>query len=168
MAIFMGNSGSLGAVYAGRFIAGLGVGQTVVVGPVYLAEIVSSSLSNSYLTPTNKSNRLPPLSVASVPVSSRALSIWVLSSHISPTMAASSILAIKLITDGYVRSSQTTYITNTDSNVARSYQSAYYLCRPHLRPLLPPARITPISNQTRPARKGHHHSLQNPRPTIRR
>lgn len=37
----MGNGGSLGAVYAGRFIAGLGVGQTVVVAPVYLAEIVS-------------------------------------------------------------------------------------------------------------------------------
>lgn len=41
MAIFMGNGGSLGAVYAGRFVAGLGVGQTVVVAPVYLAEIVS-------------------------------------------------------------------------------------------------------------------------------
>ncbi|GLI77538.1 hypothetical protein PoHVEF18_005828 [Penicillium ochrochloron] len=39
IAIFMGNGGSLAAVYAGRFIAGLGVGQTVVVGPVYLAEI---------------------------------------------------------------------------------------------------------------------------------
>lgn len=35
MAIFMANNGSLGAVYAGRFIAGLGVGQTPVVGPVY-------------------------------------------------------------------------------------------------------------------------------------
>jgi MFS family permease len=35
----MGNNGSLGAVYAGRFIAGLGVGQTPVVAPVYLAEI---------------------------------------------------------------------------------------------------------------------------------
>jgi MFS family permease len=34
IAIFMGNNGSLGAVYAGRFIAGLGVGQTPVVGPV--------------------------------------------------------------------------------------------------------------------------------------
>lgn len=42
IAIFMGNNGSLGAVYAGRFIAGLGVGQTVVVAPVYLAEIVST------------------------------------------------------------------------------------------------------------------------------
>ncbi|KAJ5581324.1 Major facilitator superfamily domain general substrate transporter [Penicillium hetheringtonii] len=39
IAIFMGNGGNLGAVYAGRFIAGLGVGQTVVVAPVYLAEI---------------------------------------------------------------------------------------------------------------------------------
>ncbi|KAJ5486799.1 hypothetical protein N7530_001099 [Penicillium desertorum] len=44
IAIFMGNSGSLGAVYAGRFIAGLGVGQTVVVGPVYLAEIAPASI----------------------------------------------------------------------------------------------------------------------------
>jgi MFS family permease len=45
IAIFMGNGGSLAAVYAGRFIAGLGVGQTVVVGPVYLAEIVSGFTS---------------------------------------------------------------------------------------------------------------------------
>ncbi|KAF7591680.1 hypothetical protein BBP40_001258 [Aspergillus hancockii] len=44
IAIFMGANGSLGAVYAGRFIAGLGVGQTVVVGPVYLAEIAPASV----------------------------------------------------------------------------------------------------------------------------
>ncbi|KAJ5773751.1 Major facilitator superfamily domain general substrate transporter [Penicillium paradoxum] len=44
IAIFMGNSGSLGAVYAGRFIAGLGVGQTVVVAPVYLAEIAPAAI----------------------------------------------------------------------------------------------------------------------------
>ena len=47
-AIFMGNNGSLGAVYAGRFIAGLGVGQTVVVAPIYLAEIVSSDDSSAH------------------------------------------------------------------------------------------------------------------------
>lgn len=40
----MGNGGNLGAVYAGRFIAGLGVGQTVVVAPVYLAEIAPASI----------------------------------------------------------------------------------------------------------------------------
>jgi hypothetical protein len=36
MAIFMagGAKGNLGAIYAGRFIAGLGVGQTPVVGYV--------------------------------------------------------------------------------------------------------------------------------------
>lgn len=50
IAIFMGNNGSLGAVYAGRFVAGLGVGQTVVVGPVYLAEIVSPILLFFYGT----------------------------------------------------------------------------------------------------------------------
>ncbi|KFZ06107.1 hypothetical protein V501_07714 [Pseudogymnoascus sp. VKM F-4519 (FW-2642)] len=44
IAIFMGNGGNLGAVYAGRFIAGLGVGQTVVVAPVYLAEIAPASI----------------------------------------------------------------------------------------------------------------------------
>ncbi|KAJ5852741.1 uncharacterized protein N7529_012126 [Penicillium soppii] len=44
IAIFMGNGGSLGAVYAGRFIAGLGIGQTVVVAPVYLAEIAPASI----------------------------------------------------------------------------------------------------------------------------
>lgn len=44
IAIFMANSGSLGAVYAGRFIAGLGIGQTVVVAPVYLAEIAPPSI----------------------------------------------------------------------------------------------------------------------------
>lgn len=41
----MANKGNLGAVYAGRFVAGLGVGQTVVVAPVYLAEIVSSDVT---------------------------------------------------------------------------------------------------------------------------
>lgn len=44
ISIFMGNNGSLGAVYAGRFIAGLGIGQTTVVGPVYLAEIAPASI----------------------------------------------------------------------------------------------------------------------------
>lgn len=36
IAIFMGGAsrGSLGAIYAGRFIAGIGVGQTPVVGYV--------------------------------------------------------------------------------------------------------------------------------------
>ncbi|EKJ72767.1 hypothetical protein NXS19_012871 [Fusarium pseudograminearum] len=42
--IFMANGGNLGAIYAGRFIAGLGVGQTAVVGPVYLAEIAPSAV----------------------------------------------------------------------------------------------------------------------------
>ncbi|CAG8254685.1 unnamed protein product [Penicillium salamii] len=39
IAIFIGNNGNLGAVYAGRFIAGIGIGQTCVVGPIYLSEI---------------------------------------------------------------------------------------------------------------------------------
>lgn len=44
IAIFMGNRGSLAAVYAGRLIAGFGIGQTPVVGPVYLAEIAPASV----------------------------------------------------------------------------------------------------------------------------
>ncbi|EFQ36563.1 hypothetical protein CGRA01v4_13463 [Colletotrichum graminicola] len=44
IAIFMGNNGSLAAVYAGRLIAGLGIGQTAVVAPVYLAEIAPASV----------------------------------------------------------------------------------------------------------------------------
>ena len=40
----MGNNGNLKAVYAGRFVAGLGVGQTVVVGPIYLAEVAPASI----------------------------------------------------------------------------------------------------------------------------
>ncbi|VUC27609.1 unnamed protein product [Clonostachys rosea] len=44
--IFMigGINGSLAAIYAGRFIAGLGVGQTPVVGPVYIAEVAPASI----------------------------------------------------------------------------------------------------------------------------
>jgi len=40
IAIFMGAAGvgSIGMVYAGRFIAGIGIGQTTVVAPTYLAE----------------------------------------------------------------------------------------------------------------------------------
>jgi len=40
----MASNGNLGAIYAGRFIAGLGVGQTPVVGPVYIAEITPASI----------------------------------------------------------------------------------------------------------------------------
>ena len=41
MAIFISSSatGSIGQLYAGRFIAGIGIGQTAVVAPTYLAEI---------------------------------------------------------------------------------------------------------------------------------
>ncbi|KAK5989360.1 putative quinate permease [Cladobotryum mycophilum] len=46
IAIFMGGGakGNLGAIYAGRFIAGLGVGQTPVVGPIYIAEVAPASI----------------------------------------------------------------------------------------------------------------------------
>ncbi|KAH7305795.1 general substrate transporter [Stachybotrys elegans] len=46
IAVFMvgGAQGNLGAIYAGRFIAGLGVGQTPVVGPIYIAEIAPASI----------------------------------------------------------------------------------------------------------------------------
>lgn len=37
--IFMTNQGRLGQVYAGRFIAGIGIGETTVIAPVYLSEI---------------------------------------------------------------------------------------------------------------------------------
>jgi len=36
---FLTNNGRLGQVYAGRFIAGLGIGQTTVIAPIYLSEI---------------------------------------------------------------------------------------------------------------------------------
>jgi MFS family permease len=42
--IFLTNGGRLGQVYAGRFIAGLGIGQTTVVAPVYLSEIAPKSV----------------------------------------------------------------------------------------------------------------------------
>ncbi|KFA70052.1 hypothetical protein S40285_08544 [Stachybotrys chlorohalonatus IBT 40285] len=46
ISLFMvgGSIGNLGLIYAGRFIAGLGVGQTPVVGPVYIAEIAPASI----------------------------------------------------------------------------------------------------------------------------
>lgn len=41
IAMYLGSAanGSFGLLYAGRFIAGIGIGQTVVVGPTYLAEV---------------------------------------------------------------------------------------------------------------------------------
>lgn len=42
--IFLTNGGRMGQVYAGRFIAGLGIGQTTVVAPVYLSEIAPKSI----------------------------------------------------------------------------------------------------------------------------
>lgn len=40
ISIFLGSAstGSVGMVYVGRFIAGVGIGQTTVVAPTYLAE----------------------------------------------------------------------------------------------------------------------------------
>lgn len=42
--IFMTNQGRLGQVYAGRFIAGVGIGETTVVAPVYISEIAPKSI----------------------------------------------------------------------------------------------------------------------------
>ncbi|TIA06374.1 MFS quinate transporter [Aureobasidium pullulans] len=46
ISIFLGAAahGSIGMVYAGRFIAGLGIGQTTVVAPTYLAEVAPRSI----------------------------------------------------------------------------------------------------------------------------
>jgi len=44
IAIFMGNNGSMALVYFGRFLAGIGIGETVVVGPVYLSEIAPAPI----------------------------------------------------------------------------------------------------------------------------
>jgi MFS family permease len=42
--LFLTNNGRLGQVYAGRFIAGLGIGQTAVIAPVYPSEIAPKSV----------------------------------------------------------------------------------------------------------------------------
>ena len=46
ISIFLGaaSNGSIGMVYAGRFIAGVGIGQTTVVAPTYLAEVAPRSI----------------------------------------------------------------------------------------------------------------------------
>ncbi|KAK5164961.1 uncharacterized protein LTR77_009626 [Saxophila tyrrhenica] len=44
IAIFMGNNGNMALVYFGRFLAGIGIGETVVVGPVYLSEIAPAQI----------------------------------------------------------------------------------------------------------------------------
>ena len=42
--IFLTNNGRLGQVYAGRFIAGVGIGETTVIAPVYISEISPKSI----------------------------------------------------------------------------------------------------------------------------
>lgn len=46
ISIFLGAAanGSIGMVYAGRFIAGVGIGQTTVVAPTYLAEVAPRAI----------------------------------------------------------------------------------------------------------------------------
>lgn len=46
ISIYLGAAahGSIGMVYAGRFIAGIGIGQTTVVAPTYLAELAPRSI----------------------------------------------------------------------------------------------------------------------------
>lgn len=83
----MGANGNMGAIYAGRFIAGLGVWQTVVMGPVYLAEIVSKDQGYTYLRISANSDSPLVVFVVSVyaclPDSCTSVSCW----HISQTMA---------------------------------------------------------------------------------
>lgn len=43
-------NGSIGMVYAGRFIAGVGIGQTTVVAPTYLAEIAPRTVRGFCVT----------------------------------------------------------------------------------------------------------------------
>ena len=78
IAIFMGHGGNLGAVYAGRFVAGLGVGQTVVVGrksspaqPILISILIN-------LQPFILQRSLQLLFEAFVLVSSRVSSTWAL------------------------------------------------------------------------------------------
>lgn len=40
----MTNNGRLGQVYAGRFIADIGIGETAVIAPVYISEIAPKSI----------------------------------------------------------------------------------------------------------------------------
>lgn len=46
ISIFLASAatGSIGMIYAGRFIAGIGIGQTTVVAPTYLAEIAPRAI----------------------------------------------------------------------------------------------------------------------------
>ncbi|KAK5315271.1 hypothetical protein LTR93_009903 [Exophiala xenobiotica] len=42
--IFLTNNGRLGQVYAGRFIMGIGIGETTVIAPVYIAEVAPKAV----------------------------------------------------------------------------------------------------------------------------
>ena len=42
--IFITNNGNLSQVYIGRFIAGVGIGETTVIAPVYISEIAPKSI----------------------------------------------------------------------------------------------------------------------------
>ncbi|MCJ1445382.1 MAG: hypothetical protein MMC23_005887 [Stictis urceolatum] len=48
--IYITAGGSLSQVYAGRFIAGIGIGQTTVVAPTYLAEVAPRSIRGMCVT----------------------------------------------------------------------------------------------------------------------
>jgi MFS family permease len=47
-AVFMTANGKIGQVYAGRFVMGLGIGQTTVVAPTYLAEVAVRSVRGRF------------------------------------------------------------------------------------------------------------------------
>lgn len=52
VSLFLGSgvSGNIAMLYAGRFIAGIGVGQTAVVAPAYLAEIAPRAVRGLCVT----------------------------------------------------------------------------------------------------------------------
>lgn len=123
----MGNNRSLGAVYAGRFVAGLGVGQTVVVGPIYLAEISPAPIRGLC---TCVFTGFVYLGIVLAYFTNYGCELHLGNTH-----------------NRWVSEASPTVVLQTDLCTGSAYQFAYYVFWYYLHPVLLPARVPAISDQ---------------------
>lgn len=95
------SNGSLGQLLAGRFLAGMGIGQASIVGPIYLAEVAPSSCRGLLVCIYGSSEYIGVVIGVSISLSlSRFLLILPTASSISLAMALQSTYPIRMTHNG--------------------------------------------------------------------
>ena len=142
--IFLTNNGRLGQVYAGRFIAGLGIGQTTVVAPVYISEIAPRSVRGL---------------CTCVFAGSVYVGIMVSSPPQPVSYPHSDVQTVGILR---VLGQLSSYTEILNQILGRPNLPPCHVCRHYPDSLLLQLRITTLPHQTRQGRTCHYQSLPRP------